>query len=281
MSEKIVDLFTIPTQRRDIDWKSVVRNRQCVYVNRTCVKTRKSDPGVAIGTCTVQHGRSPADIIICPHRFLERKQIFIDCIHLLTLHEPGNVLHVVPEVSVPGGNVDYFLISVKGGKVADFVGIELQAVDSTGTVWPARQRFLKSVGVEVNEADVQNTSPYGMNWKMTAKTTLVQLHHKVRTFEHVNKHFVLVLQDSLLAYMAKEFSFDHIGEARLGDLMHFHAYTFIQDEGQNRIELTARTSTDSEGIAICLGLQASPNVELSEIIATLQSKLSERNRLTI
>lgn len=281
MSEKIVDLFTIPTQRTDTDWESVVRNKHCIYLNRTCVKTRKSDPSVAIGTCTVQHGRSPADIIICPHRFLERKQIFIDCIHLLTLHEPGNVLHVVPEVSVPGGKVDYFLISVKGGKVVDFVGIELQAVDTTGTVWPAQQRFLKSVGIGVNEADAQNKSPYGMNWKMSAKTTLPQLHHKVKTFEHVNKHFVLVLQDFLLAYMAKEFSFDHIGDARLGDMMHFHAYTFIKDAGQNRIELTARTSTDSEGIAICLGLQASPNVELAEIIVTLQSKISERNRLTI
>ncbi len=281
MSEKIVDLFTIPTHRPDVDWEIVVRNKHCDYLDRVCVKTRKSRPDIAIGTCTVQHGRIPADIIICPHRFLERRQIFIDCIHLLTLHEPGNILHIVSEVSIPGGSVDYFLVSVKGGKVVDFVGIELQAVDTTGTVWPARQRFLKSVGLEVDEADINNASPYGMNWKMTAKTTLVQLHHKVKTFEHVNKHFVLVLQDFLLAYMAREFSFAHIGEAKLGDLMHFHAYTFRKGEEQNRIELTARTSTDSDGIAVCLGLQASPNVELADIIATLQTKISDRNRLTI
>lgn len=32
---------------------------------------------------------------------------------------------------------------------------------------------------------------------MTAKTTLVQMHHKIQTFEHVNKRLVLVTQDGL------------------------------------------------------------------------------------
>ena len=50
------------------------------------------------------------------------------------MHEPGNELHTVPEVSVPGGSVDYFLASVRDGKVKDFVGIELQTLDTTGTV---------------------------------------------------------------------------------------------------------------------------------------------------
>jgi transposase len=41
------------------------------------------------------------NIIICPFRLLERSQIFIDCIHLLTLHQPGNELRVVPEIAQP------------------------------------------------------------------------------------------------------------------------------------------------------------------------------------
>ena len=56
---------------------------------------------------------------------------------------------VVPEVSIPGGSVDYFLVSVKDEKVRDFVAIEFQTLDTTGTVWPERQRFLASVGVHV------------------------------------------------------------------------------------------------------------------------------------
>jgi hypothetical protein len=45
---------------------------------------------------------------------------------------------------------------------------------------------------------------------MTAKTTLVQLHHKIRTLEHLSKKLVLVAQDHLLAYMKKEFTFAHL-----------------------------------------------------------------------
>ncbi len=70
------------------------------------------------------------------------RQIFIDCLHLLTLHEPGNELHIVPEISIPGGNVDYFLVSVRNKEIKDFVGIELQTLDTTGTIWPERQRFV-------------------------------------------------------------------------------------------------------------------------------------------
>ena len=105
--------------------------------------------------------------------------------HLLTLHEPGNELHIVPELSIPGGSIDYFLVSAKKGSVKDFVGIELQTLDTTGTVWPERQRFLKAQGMRVQKRDTDSPKPFGMNWKMTAKTTMIQLHHKVETFEHL------------------------------------------------------------------------------------------------
>jgi len=73
-------------------------------------------------------------------------------------HEPGNELHIVSEVSIPGGSVDYFLVSAKDGKVKDFVGIELQTLDTTGTVWPERQRLLKKlVFIEAMTAKIQTS----------------------------------------------------------------------------------------------------------------------------
>ncbi|MCG5062090.1 MAG: hypothetical protein KA714_30035 [Limnoraphis sp. WC205] len=72
---------------------------------RKCLKNRKSEPDITIGTCTVSYGREARNIIICPFRLLERSQIFMDCIHLLTLHEPGNEVRIVPEISVPGGSL--------------------------------------------------------------------------------------------------------------------------------------------------------------------------------
>jgi hypothetical protein len=279
MNSKILELFGQSTEQAGVNWQDVILRQHCPYLDRTCVKVRKSQPEIAIGTCSVQYGvKDTVGMIICPHRLLDRKQIFLDCLHLLTFHEPGNELHRVMEVDIPGGSVDYVLASVKDGKIIDFVGIELQALDTTGTLWPERQRFLQEAGVEYI---VESSKPYGMNWKMTAKTTLVQLHHKIETFQHVNRHLVLVLQDALLDYMQREFSFGHVQRAKLGDPMHFHAYSFKRIDNQLQLSLSTRLSTDVQGIATCLGLYASPSVELETIFAALQAKISPRTLLTI
>ena len=105
MSDKINELFAIPTFSENVDWQDILERQYCPFLDKKCVKIRKSQPDIAIGTCSVNYGiRENNDIIICPHRFLNRGQIFIDCIHLLTLHEPGNELHRIPEIEVPGGN---------------------------------------------------------------------------------------------------------------------------------------------------------------------------------
>lgn len=117
---------------------------------------------------------------------------------------------------------------------------------------------------------------------MTAKTILVQIHHKIDTFEHINKHLVLIVQDCLLEYMRKEFNFDHLSEpGKPGDSMHIHSYVIRNDKSIYKIELDRRLSTDSEGIATCLGLQAEAKVELEEIVANIESKLSDETLLSI
>jgi hypothetical protein len=209
-------------------------------------------------------------------------RISAHCIHLLTLHEPGNEFHVIPEVTVPGGSVDYFLVSARNGKVKDFVGVELQTLDTTGTLWPERQRFLASAGISTKKSDTQSVDGFGMNWKMTAKTILVQLHHKIQTFEHLNKHLVLAVQDQLLDYMKKEFSFAHVRPARLGDPMHFHSYRLKPKGTEFCIELTDdRLSMDTQGISKCLGLRAEANMELTQLVAYLESKLTKNTLLTL
>jgi len=278
---KIIDLFGHDTTAaKQPDWPAIVRAQNCPFVERRCYKVRKSQPEISIGTCTVQYGNAP--VIICPLRLLERRQIFTDCLHLLTGHEPGNELHMVPEISVPGGSIDYVLAAIRKGKARDFVGIELQTLDTTGTVWPERQRFLSGKGFkDVNSADVQNTKSYGMNWKMTAKTILVQLHHKIQTFEGVNKHLVLVVQDRLLDYMTKEFSFGHLDQARTSDPMHFHAYSLTPTKEGHKLELAKRLSTDTAGIATCLGLQNEAKVELDVILRLIEQKITARTLFNV
>lgn len=277
---KVVELFGRATQKKAVNWPKVVAEQHCIYANKRCYKVRKSDPETSIGTCTVLYGKQPEPVIICPTRLIERGQIFTDCFHLLTTHEPGNELHIVPEVSIPGGSVDYFLVSVKDDKVKGFVGIELQTLDTTGTVWPERQRLLKELGVSRSDDAESSDKPYGMNWKMTAKTILVQMYHKVQTFEHVHKKLVLVIQDKLLAYMSREFKFDHLrNPAAIGDSIHLHAYSMGRaSSGDFRLAMAARLSTDADGIGTCLGLQAEARIELAQIIEAFQSKISASTR---
>lgn len=278
---RVVDLFGVDVAaNRGADWKRILSEQRCPYAGKKCFKVRKSQPDIAIGTCTVQYGRGSVPIMICPLRLLERRQIFVDCLHLLQGHSPGNELHIVSEVGIPGGSVDYFLVSVLEGRVRDFVGIELQTLDTTGTVWPERQRLLQEMGVNVEDADVLSDKSFGMNWKMTAKTILVQLHHKVSTFEYLNKNLVLVIQDKLFDYMRKNFNFKHLNIARNADPMHFHPYRLTSRADGHRMALDKRFSTDMDGIAICLGLQAEANLEIEQILAAIETKISAATLFT-
>jgi hypothetical protein len=282
MSSSVLELFGRSARGPKQNWKRIIQKQQCPFLDKRCYKVRKSDPETSIGSCTVLYGREAEPIIICPTRLIERRKIFTDCLHLLTTHEPGNELHIVSEISIPGGSVDYFLVSAKQERVRDFVGVELQTLDTTGTVWPVRQRLLKKLGVPRGDNAENLDKPYGMNWKMTAKTILVQMHHKIQTFEHVNKKLVLVTQDKLLAYMTKEFNFGHLSKPPMvGDSMHFHAYFMAeQPDHSYRLALKSRLSTDAEGIALCLGLQAEARVGLDEIIKALQAKISPATLFT-
>lgn len=278
---RVRELFTFSVEKDDVKWKDVVKKQHCRYSNKRCFKVRKSQANISIGTCTVQYGQENKDIIICPHRLTERKQIFADCLHLLTSHQPGNELHLVPEVSIPGGSVDYFLVSTDSDrKVKDFVGIELQTMDTTGTLWPERELALQDLGLKKNILAPQK--PFGMNWKMTAKTILVQLHHKIDTFESINKHLVLVIQDHLLEYIKTEFAFAHINTHPLiGDSMHFHSYKLKKEEKDYKLVLDSRHSTDSNGISKLLGLNANAKIGFDEIAKILESKISDSTVFSI
>ena len=113
-----------------------------------------------------------------------------------------------------------------------------------------------------------------MNWKMNAKTILIQLHHKVQTFESINKRIALAMQNNFMEYMQREFKFEHLNAPRLGNSMHFHVYKLQDEKGILEIKLNSRYSTDADGIAESLGLQADQKVELDQIIKLIEQKIT-------
>ena len=107
------------------------------------------------------------------------------------------------------------------------------------------------------------------------------MHHKSETFEHLNKHLVLIIQKPLYEHMRKDFNFTDVSGVRLGDPVHIHSYDFINNGNQLRLSLHTRVSTDSAGIARSLGLNAESKIELEDIIAVLEQKLVDDNRLLL
>jgi len=276
---RVIELFGNNTNNRELNWGSIIEKQLCPYDNKRCYKVRKSQPEISIGTCIVLYGTNNKPIIICPNRLLQDRKVFLDCIHLLHLHQPGNDLHVVSELSIPGGSVDYVIASTKDNKVKDFVGVEFQTLDTTGTVWPERQKVLFDLGI--NTEIYENNKTFGMNWKMTAKTILVQLHHKISTFEYLQKHLVLIVQDSFLEYMRNEFDFKGINNPPLlGDCLQFHSYALTSQNGL-KLNLKERLSTNSIGIAECLGLKAEKNVDLEVMFKAIEKKISNNTLLKI
>lgn len=275
---KVVELFGVHTSS-SADWHAIVASQHCPYSNSRCFKVRKSDSAVSIGTCTVRVGEAEEPLIICPKRLLQNHQVFADCLHLLGRHKPGNELHLVPEVTIPGGSVDFFLVSVEKGRPVDFVGIEFQTLDTTGTVWPARQDFLSSVGVADALLGSDAKKPYGMNWKMTAKTILMQLHHKATTFEALGRNLVLVIQDPFMRYMQGEFDFGHLtSPAVVAEPVHFHSYEAIESDFALNLSLLNRQSTDVDGIAKALNLGFEARVDEVIMLEALKRKISSATR---
>lgn len=268
----ILELYGIPVHSsQEQDWATISTEATCPFLNDRCRKTRKSNPTETIGTCSISH--SQKNLIICPYRMLEKHQVFRHCIPLLQ-SAAGDSIHLVSEVQVLGGNIDYCLVAVRHDKIVDFIGIELQSVDTTGTLWPHRQNLL-------HQADGASNSvgSFGINWKMTAKTILIQLLHKTRTFEEMNKKLVIVFQDHLFDYIKRAFQFDELLEAGDEHTLHVHVYTFQSISGLYALQITKRYGLTSAYIASSLGLRRDSKAELDSLIRRLARKVSPNNRL--
>ena len=65
--------------------------------------------------------------------------------------------------------------------------------------------------------------------------------------------------------------------SKIGDSIHFHAYSLLPNEKNYTLNLESRLSTDTAGVASCLGLQANSNIEMKEIIKKIGTKNINKN----
>lgn len=170
---------------------------------------------------------------------------------------------------------------MKNNVIKDFIGVELQSVDTTGSIWSERQKFLYEKGIEVDKDDINNTKTFGVNWKMTLKTILLQIHHKCETFERMNKHLVLVIQTPLYEHMINSFNFDGMDKVKSSDCVFIHIYNLKEKEKRLFLSLDKQISLDAYEISSCLRLKEEKTIYKEDILDNLKSKLIEENRLKI
>jgi len=245
------------------DWEKILTKQHCPFLSRRCLKQRKSDPKQTIGACTVGYQGKP--LIICPKRFLEGQQIFLDSAKLLTARDAQ--FFVVPEVTMPGGSVDYFLVAVFEDQVVDYLGLEIQSLDTTGSgsIWNARE--------DLYSGNLQQKYQYGINWKMSAKTILIQMYHKSGSFESLGKKLVLVLQQQFWDYVSRQFQTAHFHDAKAEDSVHVHIYTCIELDREFRLVLLDRKSTNTSGVEYMLRLGTGAGISEQEVIERIKAKL--------
>jgi hypothetical protein len=253
------------------DWGKILTEQHCPFLDRKCLKQRKSDPEQTIGACVVGYQGKP--LIICPKRFLEGQQIFLDSVRLLNTRDAR--LSIVSEVAMPGGSIDYFLVGTHGDQVIDYLGLEIQSLDTTGSggIWDARE--------DVRNDNLQQQYRYGINWKMSAKTILIQMHHKAESFENLGKKLVLVLQQQFWDYISRQFQTAHFREARAQDSVHVHIYACIELDRRLRLVLSDRKSTNASGVERMLKLGQGAGISEQEVIERIKAKLPGAIQLNV
>lgn len=251
---------SVPAPVRDTD--------RCPFRDGKCIKQRKSDPSKTIGTCIVGLGGKPQ--LICPVRMRGTDQVFTDVSYLLE-GEVAEVM-VIPEIKLGDlGSVDFLVAGLdrKGG-IVDFLGLELQTNDTTGSgpLYEARNDFFAG--------ELAHSYEYGLNWKMTAKLVLKQTLDKSAVFMAWRKRYVWAMQDTLLERM-RGYA-DLSGFSTADPSTHevfFHAYEVLPGERRYQMRLKERVGADLDGVAQA---NAAPLDIKDEILEGLQLLLDEQTR---
>jgi len=123
-----------------------------------------------------------------------------------------------------------------------------------------------------------------INWKMSAKAILVQMHHKAAAFEELRKKLVLVLQRELFDYITKEFRISQLRDATPSNHIHFHVYDCVEMNNRLALMLASRKSTDIRGVIRrvedTLNLGRESTISEADVIDKIKAKMPFARRLS-
>jgi hypothetical protein len=172
----------------------------CPFIKTTCIKRSTLLPGQQYPVCAI---RTPNQgrVCVCPKRFYA-VDFLGDVLRECWPGAPPRNPQVAPEVTMRGfGNVDYVIADIRDdGSVDQFLSVELQAIDITGSVMKAYAALLKC-------EDLERKPTYGLNWDNVYKRFVTQLIRKGYFHHHWGTKIVAVVQDVVYKYICDRFEF--------------------------------------------------------------------------
>jgi len=202
----------------------------CPYIQKKCPK-RSTNLGIEpYPVCSLwknaKKERDPTrDLIcVCPKRFYQvdwLKAVVENCWPFETPENPV----VATEVKMKGfGNVDFVIADQdQDGGIGNFLSVELQAIDITGSVYPAYEAL--------RSGDMLPKRPtYGFNWDNVYKRYITQLIRKGYFHHHWGTKIVAVIQDQIYQYVIDKADFmrsPNISDSNVNII--FMTYVFEDD----------------------------------------------------
>jgi len=179
----------------------------CPFINSQCTKRSQKISG-PYPICSVFHGRDNNKklMCVCPKRFFQTdfKQKIIDI--CWPGEHPQNPI-IVHEIKMENfGNVDFVIadVDISRKHVKQFISVELQAVDITGSVEPVYQAIINS------ERSINKIFSYGINWENVRKRYITQLINKGFFHHHWQSKIVAVIQQELYINLRGKIRFDEL-----------------------------------------------------------------------
>ncbi len=173
----------------------------CPYIKTRCPKRSTQLRDEPYPVCSLWRGADGANdpeknlIFVCPKRFYAVDFLTEVIAHCWAGEKPRNPM-VAPEVKMEGfGNVDFVIADVaEDGEVNQFLSVELQAIDITGSAFESYQALRAGV-------DLDKRPTYGFNWDNVYKRYITQLIRKGYFHHHWKSKIVAVIPEQVYQYI--------------------------------------------------------------------------------
>jgi hypothetical protein len=202
----------------------------CPFINSQCTKRSQKLSG-PYPICSIFHGKDENRklMCICPKRFYQAdfKQKVIDVCWPNECPQNPIIVHEIKMEDF--GNVDFVIADVDDEEqhVRQFISVELQAVDITGSVEPAYQAIINS------EQTIMKKFNYGINWETVRKRHITQLINKGFFHHHWKSKIIAVIQLSLYNNLRGKIRFDEIDPKSDTSNIVFMLYDFEKIENND------------------------------------------------